>query len=296
MAFMRAKMKSSLVIVLALGCGILAVFWPQWRGELRAQGYYPGFGAEGKVTTAFEDLAQARAVAIQADGKIVAAGYAVLSGNQHFALVRYNTDGTLDSSFGTGGKVTTDFFGFGRVNALAIQVDGKIVAAGAAVVSNQDFALARFNTDGTLDTSFGAEGMATTDFLGDIDTAFAVAIQPDARIVAAGYASTGSGEVFALARYDSGLTPLDLATALSARVQDFVNAGILNPGQGNSLSSKLTHVVQSLNLGEINTACNQLRAFINEVDALISSGVLTSAQGEPLIGAATGIRTALGCR
>ena len=146
MAFMRAKMKSSLVIVLALGCGILAVFWPQWRGELRAQGYYPGFGAEGKVTTAFEDLAQARAVAIQADGKIVAAGYAVLSGNQHFALVRYNTDGTLDSSFGTGGKVTTDFFGFGRVNALAIQVDGKIVAAGAAVVSTQDFALARFNT------------------------------------------------------------------------------------------------------------------------------------------------------
>ena len=114
MAFMRAKMKSSLVIVLALGCGILAVFWPQWRGELRAQGYYPGFGAEGKVTTAFEDLAQARAVAIQTDGKIVAAGYAVLSGNQHFALVRYNTDGTLDSSFGTGGKVTTDFFGFGR--------------------------------------------------------------------------------------------------------------------------------------------------------------------------------------
>ena len=177
---------------------------------------------------------------------------------------------------------------------LAVPVLG--AAALAAVVSTQDFALARFNTDGTLDTSFGAEGMATTDFLGDIDTAFAVAIQPDARIVAAGYASTGSGEVFALARYDSGLTPLDLATALSARVQDFVNAGILNPGQGNSLSSKLTHVVQSLNLGEINTACNQLRAFINEVDALISSGVLTSAQGEPLIGAATGIRTALGCR
>src|SRR5206468_10536734 len=71
MTFLRANMKSSLVIVLALGCGILAVFWPQWRGELRAQGYYPGFGAGGKVTTAFENLAEARAVAIQVDGKIV---------------------------------------------------------------------------------------------------------------------------------------------------------------------------------------------------------------------------------
>src|SRR5438876_1184470 len=161
MAFMRAKMKSSLVIVLALGCGILAVFWPQWRGELRAQGYYPGFGAEGKVTTAFEDLAQARAVAIQADGKIVAAGYAVLSGNQHFALVRYNTDGTLDASFGAGGKVTTDFGGGGqRPSAMGIQADGKIVAAGGAFVSGfTTFALVRYNTDGTLDTSFGAGGI-----------------------------------------------------------------------------------------------------------------------------------------
>src|SRR5438445_6256873 len=186
MAFMRAKMKSSLVIVLALGCGILAVFWPQWRGELRAQGYYPGFGAEGKVTTAFEDLAQARAVAIQTDGKIVAAGYAVLSGNQHFALVRYNTDGTLDSSFGTGGKVITDFFGFGRVNALAIQVNGKIVAAGFSFgPGGLDFALARYNTDGTLDAGFGAGGKVSTDFGCDSQVAPAVAVHADSQIVAA---------------------------------------------------------------------------------------------------------------
>src|SRR5438093_9711753 len=111
MTFLGANLKSSLVIVLALGCGILAVFWPQWRGELRAQGYYPGFGAGGKVTTAFENLAEARAVAIQVDGKIVVAGVAVVSGNSHFALARYNTDGTLDASFGAGGKVTTDFTG-----------------------------------------------------------------------------------------------------------------------------------------------------------------------------------------
>src|SRR5437667_165856 len=199
MAFMRAKMKSSLVIVLALGCGILAVFWPQWRGELRAQGYYPGFGAEGKVTTACEDLAQARAVAIQTDGKIVAAGYAVLSGNQHFALVRYNTDGTLDSSFGTGGKVTTDFFGFGRVNALAIQVDGKIVAAGGAFVSGfTTFALVRYNTDGTLDAGVGDVGKVTTNIGGS--DARAVAIQADGKIVAAGVVGF-SGSL--LARYNT---------------------------------------------------------------------------------------------
>ena len=165
MAFMRAKMKSSLVIVLALGCGILAVFWPQWRGELRAQGYYPGFGAEGKVTTAFEDLAQARAVAIQTDGKIVAAGYAVLSGNQHFALVRYNTDGSLDTSFNGTGMLTLaigtgDDTGF----TLAQQADGKLVIGGYTVTgSTNDFALVRLASNGTLDAGFGTAGKVTTD-------------------------------------------------------------------------------------------------------------------------------------
>ena len=142
----------------------------------------------------------------------------------------------------------------------------------------------------------GTQYRGSSDIKAGVDVAFAVAIQPDARIVAAGYAWRGSGRVFALARYDSGLTPLDLTIALSARVEALVNAGILNPGQGNSLDSKLAQVVQSLNRAKINTACNHLQAFINEVDARINSGVLTAAQGEPLIRGATGIRSLLGCR
>ena len=182
---------------------------------------------------------------------------------------------------------------------MAIQADGKIVAAGHAFVSTNDFALVRYNADGTLDASFGIAGKVTTDF-GNRDIAFAVATQADGQIVAAGSSevtvSNRDFGAFALARYDGGFTPLDLTIALSARAQALVNAGIFNAGQGNSLNSKLAQAVRSLGRGEINTACNQLRAFINEINALITGGVLTSTQGQLLINAATGIRNRLGCR
>ena len=91
-------------------------------------------------------------VAIQTDGKIVAAGYSYNgSGNADFALVRYNTDGTLDTSFGSGGKVTTPIgSGHDLGYSVAIQMDGKIVAAGYGTGSNIDFALVRYNTNGSL--------------------------------------------------------------------------------------------------------------------------------------------------
>ena len=159
------------------------------------------FGGDGTVTTTIGgDGAVANAVAIQGDGKIVAAGQSFGS-NPEFALARYNGDGTLDTTFGTDGKVTTDFTGVGDLaTAVAIQADGKIVAAGAtdSGVLGEDFALARYNADGTLDTTFGTDGKVTTDFTGVGDVARAVAIQADGKIVAAG---TGSGSP-ELARYD----------------------------------------------------------------------------------------------
>ena len=98
------------------------------------------FGTGGKVITDFGPRNDgADAVAIQADGKIVAAGYSPGDVGSDFALVRYNVDGSLDASFGVGGKVATDN-GFDQALALAIQADGKIVAAGDAGLS---FALAR---------------------------------------------------------------------------------------------------------------------------------------------------------
>jgi len=157
------------------------------------------FGIGGKVTTIFAGDSQAFAVAIQADGKIVAAGGSSDPFVTDFALARYNADGSIDTSFGVGGKVTTDFGGFDRASGVAVQDDDKIVAVGAGGPNN-DFVLARYNTDGSLDTSFGTGGKVTTDF-GGFDGANGLAIQGDDKIVAAGLG--GFFTVFALARYNT---------------------------------------------------------------------------------------------
>ena len=167
------------------------------------------FGTNGKVTTAIgsgDDYAYA--LGIQSDGKIVAAGYSSdmvsgYSGRNYFALVRYNADGTLDTTFGTGGKVTTAI-GTGNdiVFALGIQSDGKIVVAGQTDVgADTHFALARYNTDGSLDSTFGIanSGIALADFGGD-DYADALAIQSDGRIVVAG---RSFGNDFAVVRFNA---------------------------------------------------------------------------------------------
>jgi uncharacterized delta-60 repeat protein len=172
------------------------------------------FGNRGKVTTAFDGSeSEAYAIAIQSDGMIVAGGY-VEGMPSHFALARYNPNGKLDKSFGVGGKVTTSFSNFGvKASSMAIQPDGKIVLAGYAGAQDGriDFALARYNSDGSLDSTFGASGKVTTDLFGQSDLAFAAALQPDGRIVLAGLsgivAGFGSGGEdaldFALVRYNS---------------------------------------------------------------------------------------------
>jgi uncharacterized delta-60 repeat protein len=162
-----------------------------------------GPGGTGKVTTAMGDNCGAANVAIQTDGKIVAGGTSWGSASASFALARYNTDGRLDTSFGVGGKVTTDFgTGLGFLRAVAIQTDGKIVAAGSSSDGTPSvFTLVRYNNDGSLDANFGT-GAKVTTAVGTIgDEIYAVAIQSDGKIVAAGYSYTGTSYVFALARY-----------------------------------------------------------------------------------------------
>ena len=117
------------------------------------------FSGDGRATTDFSPRGDfGAAVAIQADGKIVVGGTSAWnSRNPMFALVRYNADGTLDTTFGGDGRVTTNFTPTeDGVYGLAIQADGKIVAAGDAGLrtTNSRFAVARYNADGTLDTSF----------------------------------------------------------------------------------------------------------------------------------------------
>jgi len=168
------------------------------------------FDGDGQVTTDFAAAAaEVRGLAIQGDGKIVAAGRVDVSGTRDFALARYNADGSLDPTFDGDGKVTTDFdagldFGY----AVAIQGDGKIVAAGDAFVSSTfDFALARYTTDGSLDPTFDGDGKVTTDFAGAYDSARGVAIQGDGKIVAAGDAFITGSEHFALAGYNANGSP-----------------------------------------------------------------------------------------
>jgi uncharacterized delta-60 repeat protein len=164
------------------------------------------FGDGGKVTTTIGGVADvATALAIQSDGKLVAAGYAWISTRYEFALVRYNSDGSLDTTFNTTGAVTTpigtidDF-----ASALAIQPDGKLVAGGNSDNGTQYvFALVRYNPDGSLDTTFNATGIVTTAIGVNIDQLNAIAIQTDGKLVAAGFASIGAQSEFALVRYNN---------------------------------------------------------------------------------------------
>ena len=164
----------------------------------------PSFGVAGRVMTSFTTSAFATSSAIQGDGKIVIAGYAYTTNAYAFALARYNTNGTLDTSFGAAGTITTAFGATALGNSVVIQSDGKILVAGQSNDTNSDFALARYNSDGSLDTTFDGDGKLTTDF-GTLfgDFANSVAVQTDGKIVVAGIASGGGQSDFALARYNS---------------------------------------------------------------------------------------------
>jgi uncharacterized delta-60 repeat protein len=166
----------------------------------------PTFGSGGKSVINFGIFDLANDIELQRDGKIVITGSVFNDGTfNDFAVVRCNADGSLDTSFGSGGKATADFGGINDVaRSIAIQADGKIVVAGTADAAvDFDFALARFNSNGNIDNSFGSEGKVSTEFVGLNDEAFAVAIQRDGKIIAAGYARMFSTrEDFALVRYE----------------------------------------------------------------------------------------------
>ena len=149
------------------------------------------FSGNGRLITNFDVDDYAEAVAIQANGRIVVAGSTGPAQSRDFAVARYNSNGTLDASFSGDGKQTTNFFGGDDfASGVAIQSDGKIVVAGTANPLNEDydFGLARYNTNGTLDNTFGNDGLVQTDFSGGSDVALAILIQPNGKIVVGGTA------------------------------------------------------------------------------------------------------------
>ena len=179
------------------------------------------FGAGGIVTTSIGTADdEVFALAIQPDGKLVTAGYSYDSmlGQNVFAMVRYNTDGSLDmTGFGSGGIVTTPIGTFDdEISSLKIQSDDKLVTAGFSyndTLAQYVFALARYNTNGSLDMTFNPTGTnpgtVTTAFGTLDDEANALIIQSDGKLVAAGYTANTSGTQFkfALARYNTDGTP-----------------------------------------------------------------------------------------
>ena len=157
------------------------------------------FGINGKAVTALGSSSQGYSLTIQPDGKMVVAGNSYNDLDEKTYLVRYNSNGTVDSTFGTNGIVAGSNYYFSDVTK---QPDGKIVVAGDYSYNGMnDFAVLRYNTDGSPDNSFGLSGKTTTNFGSNSESALAVAMQADGKIVLAGY----SNNDFALARYLSGL-------------------------------------------------------------------------------------------
>jgi uncharacterized delta-60 repeat protein len=171
------------------------------------------FGAGGLAVTDFPSHSPASAVVIQPDGKLVVAGWRHFDDarSNDFAVARYLPNGSPDTAFGSGGSVTMDFGGQSdSAQDVLLQPDGKIVLAGGSskvvegegFVLSSDFALARFNPDGSHDSTFDADGRVTTSFF-TYDFLGGVALAPDGKLLAAG-STTGSIRTqpdFATARY-----------------------------------------------------------------------------------------------
>ncbi len=193
------KMKISIFVIL-----FLATVFRAQDGSLDAS-----FDTDGKVTTDIVNSNddEGRGIGIQSDGKIIVAGNYYNITNDDFAIVRYKTDGTVDSSFGTNGRVRTQISsGTDKAFSVGIQSDGKILVAGFCSVSGYDFAVARYNGDGSLDTGFDTDGIVVTDLNngGSDDRGYDVAIQSDGKIIVAGYSANANGDKdFALVRYNN---------------------------------------------------------------------------------------------
>lgn len=202
------------------------------------------FGSGGKVVTDFfGNYDSASAIAAYPNGKVVVVG-STRSPNDNnaidIALARYNRDGSLDQSFGSGGLVITDFNAVETAQAVAIQPDSKIVVAATIshAVNTSEFALIRYNRDGSLDQSFGVGGVVTTTFSGVQNVPADLAITPRGDILIAGSTNTGESSIswdFAIAQFDRNGN-LDQTFGTGGKVtidfggNDMVKSLLIRPG------------------------------------------------------------------
>ncbi len=162
----------------------------------------PSFGSHGVVRTNFGGPESAEAVAVQPDGKIDVAGWVTTRQQGDMAMARYLPSGDLDPNFSRDGKITVNLSSDDYLSAIAVQRDGRIVAAGASGEGATQFAVVRLRRTGTFDKAFGAgTGIVVTPFPGPASWANAIVIQPDGMLSVAGFAYDGTRFRAALARY-----------------------------------------------------------------------------------------------
>src|SRR5213083_1294519 len=185
--FLSTRNWKAIWCVFILGAALTLAFLGNAQIAWAADGDLdPTFGNGGKVVTDFNNSTDhLNRIAVQPDGKIVAIGDTHPS--HKGALARYNPDGTLDTTFGNGGKAITPANVRESAAGLLILPDGKIITCGSIDLPNsQDtsFVLLRFNSDGSVDPTFGNGGTVTTNINNDNDRAYALARQSDGKIVA----------------------------------------------------------------------------------------------------------------
>jgi uncharacterized delta-60 repeat protein len=161
----------------------------------------------GYETTLINNFSQINSIAIQADGKIIAGGYSTnLNLENLFAIAKYNSNGTIDTNFGSNGIVTTLVGTSCVINAIAIQTDGKIIVAGYTLDNVSKIALARYESNGALDNTFGDNGIVKTS-INQAANANSVKILNDGSILIGGLSILNGQSILALAKYESNGTP-----------------------------------------------------------------------------------------
>ena len=183
------------------------------------------FGINGSVTTSFDSVSAARCVAIQPDGRIVVAGRTDNQSSSVIAVARYDTDGTLDTTFGVAGKVTTSTAPtYSGANSIVLQSDGRIVVAGFSNSAGVNLlTLVRYNTNGSIDTTFGTAGTLVTDLI-SADGVNTIAIQADQKFVVTGATGTPQNPDLAVERINADGT-LDTTFGVAGRVSTDFGGG-----------------------------------------------------------------------
>ncbi len=251
-----------------------------------------------------------QAVALQSDGKIVVAGWAYHNGDQVFAVARYKTDGTLDTTFNTSGSlpgvVNTAIGNNAFAYAVAIQSNGKIVVAGSSSNGGSpavtSFALARYNTDGTLDTGFGSSGIVIQSVPGGdgTDVAYALAIQSDGKIIAAGYSTISSTMTLAALRFSADGTSVDTTFGPGSNGA-FIASGLSGDSYANGVAiqsdSKIVlagtsspsgkaqgTVIRLFSDGTLDTSFNSSGITYTGVDGTWATALVLQSDGKIVIG------------